>query len=84
MQTSSLVPPIRPGVRAHIKSVFPFPLPKGLVEGALVTVERIEDGSCAVRDRQGKTWTVPTFALDPGQLVWREGHWVPETAVTRA
>lgn len=78
MRTCSLVPPIRPGIRAHARAVFPYPLPRGLAEGSLVSVERVEDGRCTVRDRAGKQWTVPVVSIDPGQLVWQDGQWVPE------
>jgi hypothetical protein len=46
----------------------------------MVTVEQIEEGICTVRDRQGRFWNVAAVSLDPGQLVWEGGQWVPEEA----
>lgn len=78
MQSSSLVPPIRVGIRARAKASFPFRLPRGLAEGTLLTVEQMDDGICTVRDRQGRMWNVAAVCLDPGHLVWHDGQWVPE------
>ncbi len=74
---SSLIPPLRAGLLAKTRGVFPFPLPRGLVDGQVVTVERVEEGQCTVRDSSGSVWTVPAVSLDSGQLVWHDGEWVP-------
>jgi hypothetical protein len=78
MNSSSLVPPIRPGTQARTRAIFPYLLPRGLFAGTMVTVVRIEDNACLVRDDSGKEWTVASVSLDPGQRVWLHGHWVDD------
>jgi hypothetical protein len=78
MHHASLFPPLRPGVRARTRSLVPFALPRGLNDGAEVTVEQISGGRCVVKDENGETWTVPIMALDVGCYVWRGGRWVAD------
>jgi hypothetical protein len=80
MHTASLFPPLRPGLRARTRAIFPYKLPAGLPAGTAVTVEEVGPGKCQVRDDDGKLWSVPVMALDAGFLVWKSGHWVQEEA----
>jgi len=70
-------------MQVHTRAIFPFRLPKGLHAGAIVTVVSIEDGVCTVRNHFGKEWTVDAVCLDPGQLIWLNGRWVPDTEYER-
>ncbi len=77
MKCSSMVPPIRPGMKVLTRAIFPHPLPHGLRAGAEVTVLRVADGTCLVCDDAGGEWTVGLVSVDPGELVWAESQWVP-------
>lgn len=65
-------------MNVHTRAIFPYPLPRGLSAGAEVEILEIEDDHCVVRDTRGKEWTVAVVCLDPGHLVWVDGHWVPD------
>ena len=65
-------------MQVRVRAIFPYPLPRGLIAGAQVTVLRVEDGACVVRDRLGREWTVAVFSVDPGQFIWEDGQWVPD------
>jgi hypothetical protein len=80
MSNSRLVPAIRPGMQVKTRSIFPYPLPKGLSAGEEVTVVFVDRDSAVVRDELDLEWNVPVVALDPGQYLWAEGGWVRETA----
>lgn len=79
MSTSRLVPAIRPGMQVKTRSIFPYPLPKGLSAGEEVTVLYVDHDMAVVRDELQLEWNVPVIALDPGQYRWAEGGWVLET-----
>jgi len=67
-------------MQVKTRSIFPYPLPKGLSAGEDVTVVFVDHDSCIVRDELDLEWSVPVVALDPGQYLWAEGGWVRETA----
>ena len=79
-RNSSLVPPIRPGMKVQTRVIFPYLLPKGLPVGTEVTVVRVEGDFCKVRSENGREWTVHSLLIDPGELVWVDGHWVNQHA----
>ncbi len=76
MPASSMVPPIQPGSRVRTRNLFPYLLPRGLREGIEVTVLRANDNSFVVEDDEGRECTVGPLSLDPGEMVWSDGHWV--------
>jgi hypothetical protein len=43
-----------------------------------VQVLRAEHDSCLVRDLDGQEWLLDPVLLDPGHLVWVDGHWQPD------
>jgi hypothetical protein len=67
-------------MQVQTRSIFPYPLPKGLSAGEEVTVVFVDRDSAVVRDELDLEWNVPVVALDPGQYLWAEGGWVRETA----
>ncbi len=77
MRFSTMTPPLLPGTNARVRGIFPYPLPRGLADGAEVSVEEIRETKCVVRDRKGTVWTVPAVAVDTGSMVWESGGWVP-------
>lgn len=78
MSTSTLVPPIQAGMKVRTRAIFPYPLPRGLAAGSEVIVVRMDENECVVRDHANREWTVGVVSLDPGQLVWMDGQWVPD------
>ena len=78
MSNFSLVPPIRPGMWVRTRAFLPHPLPRGLSSGIEVQVLRADHDSCLVRDGHGREWLVDSVVLDPGHMVWVDGHWQPE------
>ncbi len=78
MRSSSLIPPLHVGMTVRTRAIFPYPLPRGLSAGSEVMVTRMEEDRCTVRDKGGREWPIGSVSLDPGQLVWEDGHWVPD------
>lgn len=63
----------------RIRPFFPHTLPKGLTAGRQVEVIRADHDLCVVQDESGTEWLVDSVLLDPGHMVWIDGHWEPET-----
>jgi hypothetical protein len=63
----------------HIRQFMPQPLPRGLRDGMRVEVIRAEHDKCIVRDVNGRDWLVDSVLLDPGSMVWIDGHWEAES-----
>lgn len=67
-------------MQVKTRSIFPYPLPKGLSAGEEVTVVFVDHETAVVSDELDLEWNVPVVALDPGQYFWADGGWVRETA----
>ena len=65
-------------MRVNTRSIFPYPLPKGLQDGTSVEVIEVGSDQCSVRDSKDREWTLASISLDPGELVWIDGRWVVE------
>jgi hypothetical protein len=66
-------------MQVKTRSIFPYPLPKGLAAGEEVTVIFVDHDMAVVRDELELEWNVPVVTLDPGQYFWAGGGWVLET-----
>ncbi len=53
-----------------------YPLPEGLLEGTVVTVNQAAYGYANVTDNAGKEWRIAFSNIDMPCSIWWSGEWI--------
>jgi len=69
---------LKSGDTVTVRNAMPYELPKGLAQGATVTVIDFRNCGYQVRDEAGKEWHLPRPCVNaPQSYLWENKRWLP-------